>query len=78
MVYRVFKSVLACRWSTRVLKSQGRLSIDSGGYKNMKIAAGLGGSKLEARGGIIGGSVELQELNTQGKREKRTKSWKFV
>jgi len=51
-------------WSTKVLKSQGRLSIDSGGYKNMKISARLGGSKLEARGGIIGGSIEMQELNT--------------
>jgi len=32
----------------------------------MKLSAGLGSSKLEAKGGIIGGSIELQELNTQG------------
>jgi len=46
--------------------SQGRLSIDSSGYKNMKISAGLGGSKLEARGGIIGGNIELQQLESEG------------
>jgi len=32
----------------------------------MKISAGLGGSKLEARGGIIGGSIELQQLDSEG------------
>jgi len=53
-------------WSTRDLKSQGRFSIDSSGYTNMKISAGLGGSKLDARGGIIGGSIELQQLDSEG------------
>jgi len=53
-------------WSTRDLKSQGRFSIDSSGYTNMKILAGLGGSKLDARGGIIGGSIELQQLDSEG------------
>jgi Fragile site-associated protein C-terminus len=57
---------LFCSWSTKDLKSQGRLSIDSSGYKNMKILAGLGGSKLEARGGIIGGNIELQGLESEG------------
>jgi len=32
----------------------------------MKISAGLGGSKLDARGGIIGGSIELQQLDSEG------------
>jgi hypothetical protein len=32
----------------------------------MKISAGLGGSKLEARGGIIGGNIELQGLESEG------------
>ena len=53
-------------WSTRDLKSQGRFSIDSSGYTNMKISAGLGGSKLDARGGIIGGCIELQQLDCEG------------
>ena len=46
--------------------SQGRFSIDSSGYTNMKILAGLGGSKLDARGGIIGGCIELQQLDSEG------------
>jgi len=53
-------------WSTRDLKSQGRFSIDSSGYTNMKISAGVGGSKLDARGGIIGGCIELQQLDSEG------------
>lgn len=32
----------------------------------MKIMAGLGGSKLEARGGIIGGNIEIQGLDIEG------------
>ncbi|XP_077984720.1 bridge-like lipid transfer protein family member 1 [Glandiceps talaboti] len=51
-------------WSTRSLKSQGRLSIDSSGYKDMKISAGLGSSSLDAKGGVIGGLTELQDIDT--------------
>jgi len=32
----------------------------------MKISAGLGGSKMEAKGGIIGGCIELQQLDSEG------------
>ena len=53
-------------WATTDLKSQGRLSIDSNGYKNMKITAGLGGSKLEAQGGIVGGKIQLRNLSSYG------------
>ena len=38
-------------WATSDIKSSGQLSIDSSGYRNMTIRAGLGESKLEARGG---------------------------
>lgn len=51
------------RWSTKDLQCQGRLSIDSTGHRNMKITAGLGGSNLDSKGGIIGGAIDLQELN---------------
>ena len=54
-------------WATTDLKSQGRLSIDSNGYKNMKITGGLGGSKLEAQGGIVGGKIQLHNLSSYGK-----------
>ena len=51
-------------WKTHGLKSQGQLSIDSSGYRNMKLSAGCSGSKLEAKGGIIGGYVQLQQLDS--------------
>ena len=56
--------ILYYRWATTDLKSQGRLSIDSSGTKNVNISAGLGGSKLEARGGIVGGYIELHQLHS--------------
>ena len=56
--------ILHYRWATTDLKSQGRLSIDSSGTKNVNISAGLGGSKLEARGGIVGGYIELHQLHS--------------
>ena len=59
--------ILHTRWTTRDLKSQGQLSIDSSGYKNMKITSGLTGSKVDARGGIVGGCLEIQDFNTIGK-----------
>jgi hypothetical protein len=34
----------------------------------MQIFTGVTGSKLEARGGIVGGNIELQGLGTLGKR----------
>ena len=34
----------------------------------MKITSGLTGSKVDARGGIVGGCVEIQDLNTISKR----------
>ena len=54
-------------WTTSNLESQGRLSIDSRGHKNLKIQAGLGRSKLEAKGGIVGGSIILDKLHNSRK-----------
>ncbi|XP_050415172.1 bridge-like lipid transfer protein family member 1 [Patella vulgata] len=50
-------------WTTKEVKSQGRLSIDSSGHKNLKITAGLGGSSFESRGGVIGGAIDLQGVH---------------
>jgi len=66
LTFSLLSGLMVCSWSTRDLKSQGRFSIDSSGYTNMKISAGLGGSKLDARGGIIGGCIELQQLDSEG------------
>lgn len=51
-------------WATKDIKSQGRLSIDSFGHKNMKVTAGLGSSMLVSKGGVVGGTIDLQDLHT--------------
>ncbi|XP_055600491.1 bridge-like lipid transfer protein family member 1 isoform X3 [Uranotaenia lowii] len=51
-------------WLTKAFQSDGRLSIGSTGHKNMYIGVGLGGSSLDAKGGIVGGTVELSKIDT--------------
>ncbi|XP_065331514.1 bridge-like lipid transfer protein family member 1 isoform X1 [Cloeon dipterum] len=51
-------------WQTKDFKSEGRLSIGSNGHKNMYIGVGLGGSGLDAKGGIVGGTIELSKIDT--------------
>lgn len=55
------------RWLTKDFKSEGRLSIGSSGHKNMFIGVGLGGSSLDAKGGIVGGTIELSKIDTYSK-----------
>lgn len=50
-------------WTTKDFKANGRLSIGSTGHKNMYIGLSLGGSGLDAKGGIVGGTIELSEIN---------------
>lgn len=52
------------RWLTKDFRSEGRLSIGSTGHKNMYIGVGLGGSSLDAKGGIVGGAIELSKIDT--------------
>lgn len=54
------------RWLSKQFHSEGRLSIGSTGHKNMHIGLGLGGSGLDAKGGIVGGTIELNKINTYG------------
>lgn len=54
------------RWLTKDFRSEGRLSIGSSGHKNMFIGLGLEGSSLEAKGGIVGGTIELSKIDTFG------------
>ncbi|XP_015586515.1 uncharacterized protein KIAA1109 isoform X3 [Cephus cinctus] len=51
-------------WMTKDFRSDGRLSIGSTGYKNLYIGVGLGGSSLDAKGGIVGGIIELSKIDT--------------
>ncbi|XP_030565020.1 transmembrane protein KIAA1109 homolog isoform X2 [Drosophila novamexicana] len=50
-------------WLTKDFRSDGRLSIGSTGYKNMYAGIYLGGSALDAKGGIVGGSFEVNKIN---------------
>nr|CAD7569539.1 unnamed protein product [Timema californicum] len=54
-------------WLTKDFKSEGRLSIGSTGHKNMYIGVALGGSSLDAKGGIVGGTIELSKIDTFSK-----------
>ena len=51
-------------WISKDFRSEGRLSIGSTGHKNMFISVGLNGSKLEAKAGIVGGSIDLGRIDT--------------
>ena len=61
----VHESSSCARWKTRDLKSEGQLSIDSSGFRNMHISAGLGGSYAEAKGGIVSATLQIDELRAQ-------------
>ncbi|XP_055381705.1 bridge-like lipid transfer protein family member 1 isoform X2 [Condylostylus longicornis] len=52
-------------WLTKDFQSDGRLNIMSSGYKNMRIGIHLGGSSLDAKGGIVGGNFELSQIDKQ-------------
>ncbi|XP_043271443.1 transmembrane protein KIAA1109 isoform X4 [Venturia canescens] len=51
-------------WMTKDFRSDGRLSIGSTGHKNLYIGVGLGGSSLDAKSGIVGGTIELSKIDT--------------
>ncbi|GFS00725.1 fragile site-associated protein, partial [Elysia marginata] len=49
-------------WHLNGIKTQGRLSINSSGHKNLNIDAGFGKSSLESKGGIVGGNIDINNL----------------
>lgn len=51
-------------WLTRGFKSQGRLAVDSTGHKDLDLSVDLDGSSLDAKGGIVGGTIELSQIHT--------------
>lgn len=51
-------------WLTQGFRSQGRLAIDSRGHKDLNLAVDLDGSSLDAKGGIVGGAIELSRIHT--------------
>lgn len=53
-----------CLWLSKAFRSDGSLSIGSSGHKNLYIGLSLGSSSLESKGGIVGGTVELNSIHT--------------
>ena len=51
-------------WTSKDFRSEGRLSFNSTGHKNMFISLGLNSSTLEAKAGIVGGSIDLGRIDT--------------
>ena len=54
-------------WTTQQIESQGSLSIHSNGHRDLKITAGTGNSHFDSRGGVVGGTIDLNDLNLFGK-----------
>ncbi|KAK3100226.1 hypothetical protein FSP39_016558 [Pinctada imbricata] len=50
-------------WTTQQIKSQGRLAIDSSGHKDLNITSGMGSSQFESKGGVVGGTIDLNDLS---------------
>lgn len=51
-----------CRWTTSGLKSQGRLSVGSNRDREISMSVGLGRSKLDSKGGVVGGNIDVNTL----------------
>ena len=51
-------------WISKDFRSEGRLSFNSIGHKNMFISLGLNSSTLEAKAGIVGGSIDIGRIDT--------------
>ncbi|XP_075056358.1 bridge-like lipid transfer protein family member 1 isoform X4 [Mixophyes fleayi] len=49
-------------WTTSGLKSQGRLSVGSNRDREISMSVGLGRSQLDSRGGVVGGTIDVNML----------------
>ena len=54
--------VLFIRWRTENMKVNGRFSVDSTGHKNMQTTSRISSSLVEAKGGVLGGQVSVQNF----------------
>ncbi|MEQ2177258.1 hypothetical protein GOODEAATRI_001872 [Goodea atripinnis] len=53
---------LVFSWTTSGLKSQGRLSVGSNRDREISMSVGLGRSKLDSKGGVVGGNIDVNTL----------------
>lgn len=51
------------------MKSQGRLSVGSSRDREISMSVGLGRSQLDSRGGVVGGTIDVNTLEMVGKLE---------
>ncbi|KAK4336894.1 hypothetical protein RND71_043459 [Anisodus tanguticus] len=49
-------------WLTKEFRSEGKISINSEGHRTMNILLTLDNSTLDAKGGIVGGQIELNKI----------------
>ncbi|XP_028294367.1 bridge-like lipid transfer protein family member 1 isoform X3 [Gouania willdenowi] len=49
-------------WTTSGLKSQGRLSVGSNRDREISMSVGLGRSKLDSKGGVVSGNIDVNTL----------------
>ncbi|XP_061600023.1 bridge-like lipid transfer protein family member 1 isoform X7 [Cololabis saira] len=49
-------------WTTSGLKSQGRLSVGCNRDREISMSVGLGRSKLDSKGGVVGGNIDVNTL----------------
>lgn len=59
--------VLSFRWTTSGLKSQGRLSVGSNRDREISMSVGLGRSQLDSKGGVVGGTIDVNALEMVGR-----------
>lgn len=52
------------------MKSQGRLSVGSNRDREISMSVGLGRSHLDSRGGVVGGTIDVNTLEMVGKLER--------
>lgn len=52
-------------WLSRGFKSDGRVAIDSSGHKGFLVKLKLDASSLDAKGGIVGGVIDLSNISTE-------------
>ena len=60
--YILMRAHCSSRWTTSGLKSQGRLSVGSNRDREISMSVGLGRSKLDSKGGVVGGNIDVNTL----------------
>lgn len=58
----IYVRVCLNSWTTSGLKSQGRLSVGSNRDREISMSVGLGRSKLDSKGGVVGGNIDVNTL----------------